>query len=713
VNRVFSRSHFPLRLFLSTLFRISTPFILSFCLIACGSGGSASTPNPKIPSSQSKEPPSVTKIQIAPVEAAILVGDKQPFVATVFDEMGQAVLGVEVSWRIDDPAVGKVFSDGSVQGLKEGTTKLTAFIGEVTSNEAVLEVVPPPPTPPSVASINLTGPSHPLFVGHEFHFVATAKDADGKLIPAVTVIWSSSDPGIVSIDSSGSATARAAGSATITATAENGVNGAMVVTVRDDNLKPTAKIAATPTSGIAPLTVAFDASQSSDPDGSIVIYSWSFGDGSSATGEVVRHTYESPGEFTATLTVTDNRNDKGTASAIIRADSPSPPPPEAGWRPSGVNSDFFGIHFVSATEGWAVGIDQVIVHTTDGGANWAHQENLIFNGSPSPEAAPIDFYDVFFIDARTGWAVGWPEAIFKTTDGGATWVEQHLHRGYWGDRNGDGTWDHRDWCAAWNSAGEYCSRKVGVYLRKVGFADGRNGWTVGRFGYIFKTNDGGTTWRAIPQNSTVRPLPIPCVYPAGHSLAGQPRTDVTSYNPHLFTLDVISPNEIWIGGGSEGDEPCKSGWLRMLGHTNDGGQSWRFLYEAENGGQLEGNGRIYDMKFGRNTDGSAGPIGWAVGGNGTARSNALQTVDGGQTWHQVRAASSFSNAYYGLAFLSPSRIWMAGWGGFILHSEDGGTTWQQQTSGTTGQLRRIFFFDASNGWIAGQHRVFRTVSGGR
>lgn len=34
-------------------------------------------------------------------------------------------------------------------------------------------------------------------------------------------------------------------------------------------------------------------------------------------------------------------------------------------------------------------------------------------------------------------------------------------------------------------------QKVGVYLRKVGFADSRHGWTVGRFGYIFKTNDGG------------------------------------------------------------------------------------------------------------------------------------------------------------------------------------------------------------------------------
>ncbi|MDC4227656.1 MAG: YCF48-related protein [Candidatus Manganitrophus sp.] len=238
-----------------------------------------------------------------------------------------------------------------------------------------------------------------------------------------------------------------------------------------------------------------------------------------------------------------------------------------------MNGDLFGVHFASASEGWAVGIDEVIAHTTDGGTTWALQKNLVFKGSPAPTAARIDFYDVFFTNARTGWAVGWPEAIFKTTDGGATWVEQHLNRVPWGDRTGDGPWDQ----ARLVHDLEQCDdrpvpRNTASYLRKVEFVDSQHGWTVGRFGYIFKTNDGGTTWQAIPQNSTVRPLPAPCFYPAGHSQAGQARPEVVSFNPHLFTLDVISPNEVWIGGGSEGDEPCDTGWLRMIGHTTDGGQ---------------------------------------------------------------------------------------------------------------------------------------------
>ncbi len=52
--------------------------------------------------------------------------------------------------------------------------------------------------------------------------------------------------------------------------------------------------------------VDFDGSASADPDGSIVSYSWDFGDSFSATGVTATHAYSSPGTYTATLTVTDN-----------------------------------------------------------------------------------------------------------------------------------------------------------------------------------------------------------------------------------------------------------------------------------------------------------------------------------------------------------------------------------------------------------------------
>ncbi|MBE3128800.1 MAG: PKD domain-containing protein, partial [Actinobacteria bacterium] len=51
---------------------------------------------------------------------------------------------------------------------------------------------------------------------------------------------------------------------------------------------------------------AFDGSSSSDEDGTIVSYSWDFGDGSTGSGVTVTHTYNAPGNYKATLIVTDD-----------------------------------------------------------------------------------------------------------------------------------------------------------------------------------------------------------------------------------------------------------------------------------------------------------------------------------------------------------------------------------------------------------------------
>ncbi|MBM4040618.1 MAG: PKD domain-containing protein [Planctomycetes bacterium] len=81
------------------------------------------------------------------------------------------------------------------------------------------------------------------------------------------------------------------------------------------NQPPKAVATASPTMGLAPLTVGFDGSASSDPDGRIVSYQWAFGDGATASGATVQHTYDSPGTYTAVLTVTDNQG--ATASTQV------------------------------------------------------------------------------------------------------------------------------------------------------------------------------------------------------------------------------------------------------------------------------------------------------------------------------------------------------------------------------------------------------------
>ncbi|HEX7150264.1 MAG TPA: PKD domain-containing protein [Thermoanaerobaculia bacterium] len=81
------------------------------------------------------------------------------------------------------------------------------------------------------------------------------------------------------------------------------------------NSAPSACFSASPVSGNAPLNVSFNASCSTDPEGSALSYSWDFGDGSPlGSGVSVSHSYYSAGYFDATLTVTDS----GGATSISR-----------------------------------------------------------------------------------------------------------------------------------------------------------------------------------------------------------------------------------------------------------------------------------------------------------------------------------------------------------------------------------------------------------
>ncbi len=65
------------------------------------------------------------------------------------------------------------------------------------------------------------------------------------------------------------------------------------------------------------LDCTFDGSASSDPDGTIESYEWSFGDGNGAFGEVVSHAYANDGSYTASLTVTDNDGDSDSTSQQV------------------------------------------------------------------------------------------------------------------------------------------------------------------------------------------------------------------------------------------------------------------------------------------------------------------------------------------------------------------------------------------------------------
>ncbi|MDZ5812792.1 PKD domain-containing protein [Halorubrum sp. AD140] len=74
-------------------------------------------------------------------------------------------------------------------------------------------------------------------------------------------------------------------------------------------------------------TVTFDASGSTDADGSIESYEWEFGDGETATGESVTHAFDDAGEYDVELTVTDDDGATDTVTQTISVDEPAEPEP--------------------------------------------------------------------------------------------------------------------------------------------------------------------------------------------------------------------------------------------------------------------------------------------------------------------------------------------------------------------------------------------------
>jgi len=115
-----------------------------------------------------------------------------------------------------------------------------------------------------------------------------------------------------------------------------------------------------------------------------------------------------------------------------------------------VSSDLVAVHFPSVSHGWAVGHDGVVLHSADGGASWQrqfdgrqvgpamlnHYQSLSRDNPDdeilaalireaermTAEGADKPFLDVWFENERVGYIVGAFNLIFRTEDGGRSWI---------------------------------------------------------------------------------------------------------------------------------------------------------------------------------------------------------------------------------------------------------------------------------------------------
>jgi len=151
--------------------------------------------------------------------------------------------------------------------------------------------------------------------------------------------------------------------------------------------------------------------------------------------------------------------------------------------------------------GWAVGQRGLILRTEDGGQTWQRQPNL-------KEKEGTHLFGVSAIDANTAWVVGEWGTRIRTRDGGKTWEDHSF--------TVDETHPMFVWLSPFDQdkvrKGERVYEDVGLNDVHCLGAPSLKCWLIGEFGYIYYTEDGGETWLPSGIEGSVEMEPIPVAY---------------------------------------------------------------------------------------------------------------------------------------------------------------------------------------------------------
>ncbi len=361
---------------------------------------------------------------------------------------------------------------------------------------------------------------------------------------------------------------------------------------------------------------------------------------------------------------------------------------------------FTGIDFVDATNGWTVGFKansgvsgKLIYHTSDGGVTWDQQ---------GPEGAFDRFWDVDFIDTQRGYAAGFVlgmPLIHRTMDGGATWTAVNISAA---DDLLYGVAVMDDKVLAVGNHDYLCTMSTPwapdplleeIYLnthysfKDIAFIDQNLGWAVGQRSYkpgfygqtIFHTSNGGATWETQYEHAPDLHMPF-------------------NYWHRLDSIQFVDPSHGWATGHSENFES-------VILYTSDGGLNWN-----EQGSTLFAS---WDLEFVASHF-FDDQNGWALADDKFPSGNLhfAKTLDGGTTWEWVDTGIEgsvnigFQGVLGDMIFTDTMRGWAIGNHDIVIHTEDGGITWSEQTLPYPegfGRLQAVDFINNQVGWIGGEN----------
>ena len=164
------------------------------------------------------------RIELDPASLTLDVGETANVTATVFDESGTVLADAPLLWMMMSPEVVEVDQNGRVWAVGPGEGRIAARAGNVMSfATVVVRALPVAALDASLAAATLvSGTSAPVRI--------RATGPDGEPVMAPDVDYASSDEAVARVDATGRVYARAAGQATVTASAGS-VSATVSVTV--------------------------------------------------------------------------------------------------------------------------------------------------------------------------------------------------------------------------------------------------------------------------------------------------------------------------------------------------------------------------------------------------------------------------------------------------------------------------------------------------